>query len=116
MGRGGRCPVRQALADPFGDHHVGCGGNGDRIHRHNSIQDAIFLAARTAALAPMRELPSLIPGSQARPADIFLPNWDRGRPTTLDVAVISTLQQLTLQGAAITPARVMPWLSGRTGK
>ena len=104
---GGRCPVCQVLADPFGDHHVGCGGNGDGIHRHNSIRDAIFLAAQTAALAPRRELPSLIPGSQARPADIFLPSWDRGRPTALDVTVISTLQQLTLQGAAITPGHAL---------
>ena len=111
---GGRCPVCKALADPFGDHHVGCGGNGDRIHQHNSIQDAIFSAAQTAALAPRRELPSLIPGSQARPADIFLPNWDRGRPTALAVTVISTLQQLTFQGLPLH--RVMPWLSGRTGK
>ena len=47
-------------------------------------------------------MPSLIPGSQARPADIFLPSWDRGPSTALDVTVISTLQQLTLQGAAIT--------------
>ena len=106
--------VCQALADPFGDHHVGCGGNGDRIHRHNSIRDAIFSAAQTAALAPRRELPSLIPGSQACPADIFLPNWDRGRPTALAVTVISTLQQLTLQGAAITPGHALA--VGRTGK
>ena len=25
-----------AASDPFGDHHVGCGGNGDRICCHNS--------------------------------------------------------------------------------
>ena len=80
---GGRCPVCQVLADPFEDHHVECGGNGDRIHRHNSIRDAIFSAAQTAALVPRRELPSLIPGSQASPADIFLLSWDRGRPTAL---------------------------------
>ena len=120
---GGRCPDCQVLADPFGDHHVGCGGNGDKIHRHNSIRDAIFSAAQTAALAPRRELPSLIPGSQARPADIFLPSWDRGRPTALDVIVISTLQQLNMHQlcnsslSKVQPLhRVMPWLSGRTGK
>ena len=39
---GTRCPVCQALADPFGDHHVGCGGNGDRIYRHNSIRRHLF--------------------------------------------------------------------------
>ena len=42
----------------------------------------------------------MIPGTRSRPADIFLPNWSRGRPATLDVTVISTLQPLTLQGAA----------------
>ena len=28
---GGRCPVCQALADPFADHLVGCGGSEDTI-------------------------------------------------------------------------------------
>ncbi len=42
------------LPDAYGDHQVGCGGNGDRIHRHDSIRDALFSAAQTAALAPRR--------------------------------------------------------------
>lgn len=87
-------------ADPFGDHQVGCGGNGDRIHRHDALRDVLFSAAQSAALAPRKEVPSLIPGTHSRPADIFLPNWSRGRPAALDVTVISTLQPLTLQGAA----------------
>ena len=97
-----RCSVcaSEGLADPFGDHHVGCGGNGDRIHRHDSIRDVLFSASQSAALAPRKELPSSIPGSSSRPADIYLPNWDRGRPVALDVTVISTLQSLTLSGAA----------------
>ena len=92
--------VMYIAADPFGDHHVGCGGNGDRIFRHDSIRDAIFSAAQTAALAPRKEFPSLIPGCRNRPADVFLPHWDRGLPTALDVSVISTLQQRTVRGAA----------------
>ena len=97
---GGKCPVCHALADPFGDHQVGCGGNCDRIFRHNSIRDAVFSAAQSAALAPRREVPSLIPGTQSRPADIYLPCWKRGRPAALDITVISTLQQSTVRGAA----------------
>ena len=89
-----------SAADPFGDHQVGCGGNGDRILRHNTICDSIFHAARSAALAPRKEVPSLIPGSQSRPADILLPNWERGQPAAMDVTVISSLQPLTIQGAA----------------
>ena len=96
------CSVCHSSADIFGDHHVGCGGNGDRIHRHNSIRDAIFTAAQSAALAPLKEFSHLIPNRQSRPADIFLPNWDRGRSAALDVSVISTLQNLTVSGAAST--------------
>ena len=104
---GTRCLVCKSLADPFGDHHVGCGGNGDCIHHHNSIRDAIFSTAQSAALAPRKEFPSLVPGSPSRLADIFLPNWERGRPAALDVSVISTLQQLTLEGAASTQGHAL---------
>ena len=99
------CPVcgKSAAADPYGDHQVGCGGNGDRIFRHNALRDALFAASQSAALAPRKEVPSLIPGSQSRPADIFLPNWCRGQPAALDVTVISTMQPLTLAGAAAEP-------------
>ena len=55
---------KSAAADPLGDHQVGCGGNGDRIHRHDSIRDALFSAAQSAALAPRKEVPTLIPGVQ----------------------------------------------------
>ena len=97
---GTRCPVCQAAADPYGDYQVGCGGNGDRIHRHDSLRDALFSAAQSAALAPRREVPSLIPGSSSRPADVYFPCWKRGQPAALDVSVISTLQQLTVNGAS----------------
>ena len=97
---GSCCTICRAPADAMGDHQVGCGGNGDRIHRHDSIRDAVFSAAQSAALAPRKEVPSLIPGSSSRPADVYLPNWTRGQPAALDVTVISPLQQLTMQGAA----------------
>ena len=102
FGASPQCSICHVAADHFGDHHVGCGGNGDRIFHHDSIRDAIFYAAQSAALAPRKELPSLIPGCQNRPADVFLPHWDRGLPAALDISVTSTLQQQTLQGAAET--------------
>ena len=76
---GSSCPVCHSVADPFGDHQVGCGGNGDRIYRHDALRDAVFSAAQTAALVPWIEMSLLIPDTQRRPADVFLPNWKRGR-------------------------------------
>ena len=66
---GAKCPVCHGNADPFGDHQVGCGGNGDRIYRPDSLRDALFSAAQSAALVPRGELPSLIPDSHSRPAN-----------------------------------------------
>ena len=101
------CPECHGTADPFRDHQVGCGGNGDRISRHNSIRDVVFCAAQSAALAPSKETPNLVPNSQSRPADILIPNWSRGRPAALDVHVISPLQRQTLGQAASTPGHTL---------
>ena len=101
------CPECHNTADPFGDHQVGCGGNGDRITRHNAIRDVVFSAAQSAALAPSKEMPNLIPDSLSRPADVFLPTWSRGRPAALDVHVISPLQQQTMGEAASTPGHAL---------
>ena len=100
IGENSTCPVCQKSADAYGDHQVGCGGNGDRISRHNAIRDVVFSAAQSAALCPRKEVPSLILNSSSRPADIYLPNWERGQPAALDVTVISPLQQLTLARAS----------------
>ena len=79
--------VEEGVADHLGDHQVGCGGNGDKIHRQGSVRDALFSAAQTAALAPRKEVPTLIPGTSSRPADVYLPNWMRGQPAATDVTL-----------------------------
>ena len=76
---------------------MGCGGNSDRISRHNAIRDVVYAAVQSAALCPRKEV---IPGSRSRPADISLPNWEGGQPAAMDVTVISPMQQLTLSGAS----------------
>ena len=86
----------------MGDHQIGCGGNGDRIARHNNLRDVLFNAAQSAALGPRKEA-----FSSARPADILLPNWSHGRQAALDVAVISPLQQLTVAEVAVTPGHAL---------
>ena len=67
----------------------------------------IFSAAQSAALAPSREAPGLIPCSVSRPADILLPTWCNGRPEALDVYVISPLQDLTVSEASVTPGHAL---------
>ena len=84
----------------MGDHFVTCRGNGDLIHRHDSVRDVLFSVAQSAALAPRKEVPSLLPDSSSRPADLYLPRWKCGLPTACDLTVISPVQNLTLNRAA----------------
>ena len=61
----------------------------------------VFAFASSAGLTPRREVPHLVPGSQSRPADVFLPVWEGGLPTAVDISVVSTLQEgLVVAGAA----------------
>ena len=69
------------------DHAIGCAYLGERTFRHN--------------LNPAREVRGLLPGSDARPADVFLPSWDKGRDAALDVTVISPLQQNLIDRCAM---------------
>lgn len=104
------CPICSRPADPSGDHALACGGNGDRSVRHNALRDVIFSVAQSAALSPRREVPSLLPDSISRPADVYLPVWSHGRPAAVDVTVISPLQcqvlpqAASIQGHALTVA------------
>ena len=101
------CSVCSVVSDGLGDHQVACGGNGDRIRRHDSLCDVLFSAAQSAALAPRKEVPFLISGACSRPADVYLPCWVRGQPAAFDVTVISPLQQLTVQRAALVQGHAL---------
>ena len=68
-----------------------CGSHGERIARHNQLQDAIYSVAASANLAPRKKENALLPGTSARPADVFIPYWSGGMDTALDVTVVSPL-------------------------
>ena len=54
-----------------------------------------------AGLFPKKEARSLIPDSQRRPGDIYIPHW-RNRPHAFDVAVTSPLCSSNLQRASVS--------------
>ena len=71
------------------------------------LRDALFSAAQSVALPPRREVPSLIPGANSHPADIYLPCAKRGKPAALDVSAISPLQKLTVEGDTSTQGHAL---------
>ena len=72
--------------------------------RHDRIRDKIFKEAQLASLSPTSEMPGLIPGSQSRPADVYVPTWINGKKVAFDVSVVSPTQEAVVHRAADFPA------------
>ena len=70
----GPCPACSKPSDRLGDHAIVCGSHGERIARHHHLRDALYQAAAGANLAPRKEEGALLPGTNARPADVLIPN------------------------------------------
>ena len=94
--------------DANGDHALHChDDHGVRGGRHDRIRDKIFLEAQHASLDPLKEVPSLVPGSQSRPADVFIRNWLDGRRVAFDISVVSPVQDaVVLRAADISGAAI----------
>ena len=103
------CPMCDNIVDVFGDHCLTCSCGGDRTRRHNLLRNEVYYICNSAGLHPELEKPGLLqprPNSGAvqesgssrssdgnrRPADVYLPRWQRGTPAALDLAVTSGLQ------------------------
>ena len=96
------CPACHQPSDVMGDHALGCGSDGERIMRHNLLRDVLHQTAAAAMLGPVKEGRFLLPGRDARPADLLIPRWSGGQDSALDVTVVSALQSAMVAGSATT--------------
>ena len=103
----GKCTACPLPSDSRGDHAISCGYEGERISRHNHLRDALYKTAVQACLGPTREDIALIPGSDARPADLLIPNWSMGKDAAMDITVVNPLQAALVAGAAATPGHAL---------
>ena len=102
--REGPCNSCGAPSDTYADHALICPSHGERISRHNHLRDALYHTAVSASLGPTKEDRALLPGVEARPADVYVPMWaPGGRDAALDVCIVSPFQQATLHRAAREP-------------
>ena len=100
-----RAPTCDIDQDALGDHALHCRDDrGLKGSRHDRIRDQIFKVAQHASLNPQKEMPGLIPGSQSRPADIFIEHWVNGRKVAFDVSVTSPTQEAVVFHSADRPA------------
>ena len=90
-----------ALKARSGKHELLTQGRGDANAKHDRIPDKIVSAGSSANLSLIVEKKKLIPESQSRPGDIFVPNEKAGKPATFDVTVTNaaTKAEYALDGA-----------------
>ena len=107
FGGPGACLACRRDNDAFGDHAISCGMQGERTSRHNALRDDLHRTAITANLSSRREARHLLPGNDARPADVFIRRWVRRQDTAFDVTVINPLQQALVNRAAAEPGHAL---------
>ena len=81
--------------------------SGERIVRHNEIRDATYEMAAASNSTSSREVPHLLPGTDARPADIHMRRWTKGKDTAFDVTVINPLQIALVDRCAAEPGHAL---------
>ena len=96
------CPGCGAAMDLRGYHALTCTHMGSFGVRHNALRE-IFLTFlhRAGITAAVREAPSLLPGSAARPADIFVPDFVPPKAACLDFAVTHPQQTNIIKCASV---------------
>ncbi len=87
------CPGCGAAMDKTGYHALTCRRMGGFGVRHNALRELFLHFLSQADIPAEREAPSLLPGTAARPADIFVPNFAGDKPACLDFAVTPTLPE-----------------------
>ena len=98
------CPGCGVAMDVLGYHALTCTHLGGLGVRHNALRDVWLRFFKLAGIPVQGEAPSLLPGSAARPADIFVPDYlppDAGsaKQACLDFAITHPQQPKTLKRA-----------------
>ena len=96
------CPGCGAAMDLRGYHALTCTHMGSFGVRHNALRE-IFLTFlhRAGITSAVREAPSLLPGSAARPADVFIPDFEPPKAACLDFAVTHPQQTNIIKCASV---------------
>ena len=86
---------------------MGCASSCERIARHNHLWDALYHTAVEAQLAAYKEECALLPGLNARPADVMLPHHSGGQHLALDITMVSSLDVQLVEGAGREPGHAL---------
>ena len=96
-----RCPCGTVI-DPHGDHVLGCGHGSLRNKRHDALCDVIFNSVLVDNHDCKKEQ-RCNSHNNARPGDVFHPDFLQGRAAYFDITVMNSLQTSYLLESATQP-------------
>ena len=96
-----RCPCGQVI-DPYGDHLLGCGHDGNRTRRHDALRDVVWHALQVNNKEAKIEQ-HCCGDSRSQPDDIYHTDYLNGTPTFFDITVRNSLQGRFLNQASVKP-------------
>ena len=73
----------------------------------------LYQTCSQATISPAKKGRALLPGSEARHADVLLPSWHQELDIVLDVTVVSPLQQRLVVRAAEVPGVALTYAYDR---
>ena len=88
LGGVGQCAGCASPCDLLGDHALCCSSLG-MYRRHNCIRDLVVDLLSQCGMNPRTEVS--LPGSEDRPADVFIPSGWGSHPVAVDVSVVHSL-------------------------
>jgi hypothetical protein len=85
-----KCEACNSLMDSYADHATKCHKGGGLIMRHDTVRDTLMSLCRQAGYTTSTEDKDLLrDGSERRPADVFVRNYERDTHACLDVAIVA---------------------------
>ena len=91
-GMANSCEQCHTALDENGIHAITCRRGGDRTTRHNIVRDCLYELCSEAAWAPVVEKSGLLTNGSMRPGDVFIPSYQQGKGTAIDVTIVHPLQ------------------------
>jgi hypothetical protein len=84
-----QCQACGRLMDVYGEHGTICHMGGGLTARHNAVRDKLcFIARESGYISSIERENVLDDGSEQRPADVYIHNWNLDIPLAVDCAVI----------------------------
>ena len=94
------CAGCNGTLDPLGHHALNCRQSAQFKSRHDNLRDLLDSQACKALLNSRIEVSGIFDDSGEKPADVYIPRYQSGKPAAIDISLINPLSVNVVERAA----------------